>query len=46
MNEMQKSLATEILVFMIIDLDRIYNMELPNSFLIAYAMKGARLPVW
>lgn len=34
------SVASEILVFMVSDLDRMYNMESENAHIVAYAMKG------
>lgn len=42
--EISRDLATEVLVFMLSDLDRHYSMEIPSSFPIAYAMKGPSMP--
>lgn len=41
--ELTRREATEILVYMISDLDRKFHMEVENSFPIAYAMKGPSL---
>lgn len=38
--DLLRSTASEILVFMLNDLDRIYNMETNNAHPIAYALKG------
>ncbi|MEW8545065.1 MAG: YqaJ viral recombinase family protein, partial [Candidatus Thiodiazotropha sp.] len=42
--ELNRSLASEILVFMVNDLNRQYHFEISNSHPIAYAMKGSSLP--
>ena len=43
--ELNRSVASEILLFMANDLDRQYNPEGNNSHPIAYAMKGSSLPL-
>ena len=40
---LSRTVATEILVYMISDLDRRYHAEISNSHLIAYAMKGSSM---
>lgn len=38
-----RTVATEILVFMVNDLDRTYQAEMNNAHVIAYAMKGSSM---
>jgi hypothetical protein len=42
--DLLRTVASEILVFMLNDLDRIYSMEISNAHPVAYALKGPSMP--